>query len=216
MVGTDFESRAFRRRVLVGFWSFIVSFCGLLGLVTYLILRFVLPDRGWLDSIAWFIQSLVWISCGAMLIGAGMIELVEWPRVLRGDYRCASCGRPARRLREICPCMPAEFRAKRKSRYWVHYRRRILPVLLTYGLLLVATLLAFQMYPRQRGWMDLIACHGALCLLLGICIEGARNVLEMLKRGRRFRLRAQMFLQVLLSWPLLVAVLMICWKTTSG
>jgi hypothetical protein len=218
MVGSDFELRALRRRFLVGIWSFVIAFCGLLGLVTYLILRFVVPERGWLESVVWFLQSLVWTFCGAMLIGTGMIELVEWPYVLRGRYRCPHCGRPSPRLVEICPCMPAELRVKGKSRYWMHYRRQIPRALLTCGVVLAVTLVAFALHPIRRDHfaVDVIAAHAALCLLLGIVIEGIGSVLEMLRRGRRFRIRARMFLQVLLSWPLVVAVMMICWKATSG
>jgi hypothetical protein len=211
MVGPDFESRAFRRRILVGLWSFIVAFAGLLGLAAYLILRFVLPERGWLDSIVWFIHCLVWVFVGAMLAAAGAIQLVEWPYLLRGKYRCPRCGRKSRRLVEICPCMPGEFRVKHSSRFWPHVRRQVGPVLLTYVVIIAIVVLNIARWPGARHYplvLDVMIGHAALAALVGALVQLAIELLEMMGRARRFRLRATVYVRALVAWPLCLFVIM--------
>ena len=211
MVGTDFESRAFRRRILVGLWSFVLTFVGLLGLDAYLIFRSLLPERGWFESIVWFIQSLVWIFCGAMLVAAGAIWLVEWPFLLRGKYRCPRCGRRLRRLVEICPCMPAGRRIPRSPRAWAHVRRQVGPVLMTYVVIVAIVLLNIARWPAPRHYpfaLDVMIGHAALAALLGALVHLAVEVLGMMGRAKRFRLRATVYVRALVAWPLCFFVIM--------
>ena len=210
----DCETRALRRRLLVGLGGFAAAFVVLLALVTYAVFVYVRPEQGWLDAVMTLLGALPIVVLAAGLLAWAAMYLVELPSRLRGDYRCHRCGRPQRRLAALCPCVAAEFPTP-KPRHWVHYRRRIKPVLLAYLAILgvVLIFLGTRTAPRSTPFVeDVIACHAVLCVLIGVMIRAADAILEFLKRGRRFRLRATVFLRVYALWPLLVAIGMLLAK----
>jgi hypothetical protein len=206
----DFESRALRRRLLVGLGAFVLAFPALLGVAIYLLLLLREPADGWFSVVMTVLNLLPIIVAGAAGLAWAAIYLVELPFLLRGDYRCHSCGRPQRGLGAMCPCIAATI-PRRRARHWVHYRRRIKPVLMTYAALvgIVLLFMAWQSRPRQYPFvLDVMIGHAALAALLGVLIHLAIALLEIVGRGHRFRLRAIVYGRVLVAWPFCFFVVM--------
>jgi len=199
----DFDSSAFRRRLVVGLTSLLLGFVGLLIFAGYLIVLYVQPQRGWLDAMVFLLQLLPLIFAGAAAIAIGAMYAIDLPNVLRGRFRCDRCGRLQGRRNGFCACELPQLPVRRK-RHWIHYRRRIRPVLLTYCAVLGLVLILVN---RQTGphyyplFLHIMIGHAVLVGLLGVLIHLASSILELANRGRRFRLRAAVFVPVLAIWP---------------
>jgi hypothetical protein len=200
---TDFDSSAFRRRLVVGLGSFLLGFVGLLVVAAYLLAVYVQPQRGWFEAVVFLLQLLPLIFAGAGLIAIGAMYAIDLPSVLRGRFRCDRCGRFQGRRNGFCVCELSQLPARRK-RHWIHYRRRIRPVLLTHCAVLGLVLIIVD---RQSGphyyplFLHVMIGHAVLVGLLGVLIHLASSILEVADRGRRFRLRAAVFVPVLAIWP---------------
>ena len=210
MSRTDFEDRAYRRRVGVLLVSFLCALPTLLAVAIYLVAIYFLPTQGWLDAIMFLLQLLPFLLAGAGGIAIGMTYVIDLPDLLRGRFRCERCGRAAGRMTGFCRC---DFPAipHRPRRYWTHYRRRLKTVLMTHiGLVgIVLLIMASQSGPRHYPFViDVMIGHAALAALLGVLIHLAIALLETVDRGRRFRLRATVYGRVLVVWPLCVFVVM--------
>jgi len=214
----DYDAHQFRRRFAVGAIAFLFAFVGLLAAAIVILVKFALPQQGWFETIMFFIQLLPFILAGALGIAWLATYLFELPHYLLGHYHCHLCGRTQRSWSEICPCLPEAFRVHRKPRHWVHYRRRIKPVLMAYlGILgVVLIFLGLNTSPRPDPFVvDAITFHALLCVLVGVLVHVAVDVCEIPKLGRRFKLRATVFLRVYAIWPLAFAIAMIVLKSVG-
>lgn len=204
------ESRAFRRELFAGLLGLVLGFVVVHGATAYLLVRYVVPeDGGWrafgLGVRALPLTLLAAVGCAL----APMAVLQRW-HYRRGVYRCARCGRALRGNGLWCECLPDEFRVPRRPRRRMrHYGRRIKPVLLAY-LAVVPLALVLASYAPGRGGMPFVlyalGFHVLLCVLGGTLVKLACAVLEMCQRGRRFRVRAAVFLRMLAVWPALVII----------
>jgi hypothetical protein len=211
MRDATFESLAFARRFLVALASFVLAFVALAAVAVYLIVTYLRTEAGWLNTIVFLLQLLPFLFAGAGGVAWLTTYLVELPHYWRGDYHCHWCGRSYRNCKEICLCQPQARVAKRPPRHWVHYRRRIKPVLLTYLLILsvVVINMALQTGPRHYPFvLDLMIGHAVLTALLGVLLHLVSSILEFLGRGRRFRLRETVFVRLLAIWPFCFCVVM--------
>ena len=211
MSRTDYEDRAYRRRVGVLLVSFLCALPTLLAVAVYLVVIHFLPTQGWLDTIMFLLQLLPFILVGAGGIAIGMTYVVDFPDLLRGRFRCERCGRAAGRMAGFCPC---DFPAipRRPKRYWTHYRRRLKALLLLYCAILGIALIFLGTSPAPRRYpflADLLLAHAVLCALVAVILHMAVSVLEFLKRARRWQLRAGVFVRMLAVWPAVVAIAMI-------
>src|SRR5688500_5732179 len=207
---TDFDSSAFRRRVVVGLTSLLLGLVGVLALAAYLIAVYVQPQRGWFEAIVFLLQLLPFIFAGAGAISIGAMYAVDLPNVLRGRFRCDRCGRFQGRRNGFCVCELAELPARRK-RHWIHYRRRIRPVLLTHCAVLGLVLIIVDLQTEPHYYplfLHIMIGHAVLVGLLGVLIHLASSILEFANRGPRFRLRAAVFVPVLALWSLCLCIVM--------
>ena len=212
MSRTDFESRAYRRRVAVMLTAFLLGLLGLFALTVYLLLVYFRPAQGWFDTVMFLLQLLPFMLIGAGGFAMGMSYLVDLPDLLRGRFRCERCGRVAgRRTLGLCQCeFPA--RPRRPKRHWVHYRRRLAPVLLLNGGILgvVLIFLGTRSAPRPTPFIvDAVVMQAVSCVLVAAVLHLLIALLEVVKRGRRWRLRAGVFMRMLVVWPFAVIVVML-------
>jgi hypothetical protein len=211
MSRTNFEDRAYRRRVGVMLVSFLCALPMLLAVAAYLVAIYVLPTQGWLDAIMFLLQLLPFILAGAGAIAIGTSYLVDLPDLLRGRFRCEHCGRAGGRRIGFCRCqLPPS--AARPKRYRTHYRRRLKALLLLYCAVLGVALIFLGTSPAPRRYpflADLLLAHAVLCALLAVLLHMAVSVLEFLKRAPRWRLRAGVLVRMLAVWPAAVAAVMI-------
>jgi hypothetical protein len=210
MRNDDIEWRAFRRRVAAGVLSFVLGFVALLATAIYLLAVYLQPSRGWFETIVFLLQLLPFILAGAGAISVGAMYVVDLPHLIRGDLHCPGCGRVNRRFFSPCPCW-VQLAPARRPRHWVHYRRRIQPVLLAYLPILAVVLifLGTRTSPRREPFLlDVAIGHAVLCALVGVMIHLTDSILEALHLARRWRLRARVFLRVFALWPFGFAVLM--------
>jgi hypothetical protein len=208
------ESRAFARRFLVALASFVLAFVALAAVAVYLVVTYLRPEAGWLNAIVFLLQLLPFLFACAGGVALVTTYLVELPHYWRGDYHCHWCGRSYQNWKEICPCQPQPRVMRRPQRQWTHYRRRIKPVLLVQLGVLGVVLVFLATHPNRRDpfLIDLLSLHAVLCALVCVMIHLVQSVLEMLRRGRRWRLRARVFVRVLALWPFVFAVAMIVAK----
>jgi hypothetical protein len=200
------DSRAFRRELYAGLLGLVLGFVAVHASVAYLLARYVVPEDGgwrafWLGVRALPITLAASLGCAL----APMFVMQRW-HYRRGVYRCARCGRALRGTAAWCACLPAEFRVPRRPRRPMrHYRRRVVPVSLAYLAVLPLAVAAAARAPG-RGDMPYavyaLGFHVGLCVLAGVVVNLVCAVLEIVKRGRRFRLRAAVFLRVFSLWPL--------------
>ena len=211
MSRTDFEDRAYRRRVGVLLVSFLCALPTLLAVAVYLVAVYFLPTQGWLDAIMFLLQLLPFILVGAGGIAIGMTYVIDLPDLLRGRFRCERCGRASGRMTGFCRC---DFPAlpRRPKRHWTHYRRRLKPVLWLHCGILGLALIFLGTSPAPRRYpfiADLILAHAVLCALVAIILHVVVSVFEFLQRARCWRLRAGIFVRMLAVWPAAVAIVMI-------
>lgn len=204
------ESRAFRRELLAGLVGLVVGFGVIQGGTICLLARYIAPDEGGWRAFALGVQALpltLTATAGCFLAPAKLLQ--RW-HYRRGVYRCFLCGRALRGTGSWCECRADEFRiTPRRRRPMRHYRRRVKAVLFAY-LAVVPLAIAFTSYAPGRGDMPFVVyalvTHALLCVLAGILVQLASAVLEMCNGGRRFRLRAQVFLRVFALWPLVFII----------
>ena len=197
-----------RREWAAACLAFLATFAAVVAGALYLLLAHFLPERGWVDTIATGVRMLLY----ALLAGLGgawaAMALVQRRHYRLGVYRCFRCDRALQGTAILCVCCSPQHPVQPRPRPPMrHYRRMVKPVLLTYLALLGPTLLLVHVAPALRGSPAKLAfLHALLCLLAGTGVKLADAVLECLHRGKRFRLRAVVFLRVFALWPLLVCV----------
>jgi hypothetical protein len=203
------ELDAIRREWLAAVVGFFIILAAAAAGAVYITLKYVLPEGGWIDAVF----SALRLMPFALLLGiwGGLLPMAILRRrhYALGIYRCYHCNRSLRSAGVACVCMPNEMRRVRRKPHGAmrHYRRRVKPVLLTYAVMTVPTLLLAHVARRPHiAWADLAFVHALCCLFTGIVIHLVEYTLEFLNRGRRFRLRAPVFVRVLAIWPLLVIV----------
>jgi hypothetical protein len=85
------------------------------------------------------------------------------------------------------------------------------PVLLTYVVIIAIVVLNIARWPGARHYplvLDVMIGHAALAALVGALVQLAIELLEMMGRARRFRLRATVYVRALVAWPLCLFVIM--------
>lgn len=206
MIDAALESRAFRRELLAGLLGLVLGFGVIHGAVIYFLAAYMVPDEGGWSAFHIFIRALplTLLATGGSALAA-MTVVQRW-HYRRGVYRCFQCGRARRGTGSVCECFPPEFHVRpRRRRPMRHYRRRVMPVLLAY-LAIVPVAFAAASFAPGRGDLpfaiEVAVGHAMFCLLGGIGINLACAILELFRRGRRFRLRAAVFLRVFALWPL--------------
>lgn len=204
------ESRAFRRELIAGLLGFVLGFAAIQVGTIYLLAQYIAPESGAWSAVGIGLHALPFTFAAALGCALAPMRLLQRRHYRRGVYRCFMCGRALRDTATWCECRtdiaPIAPRPRRPIR---HYRRRIKPVLLAY-LAVVPLALILADYAPGRGGMPFalyaLGFHVLLCVLGGTLVKLACAVLEMCQRGRRFRLRAAVFLRMLAVWPALVII----------
>jgi hypothetical protein len=212
------DSVAYRRTLIAGAAAFVGGFVLVAALSVFCLVRYAIPQGHWAAIVHCVLYTLMLPFFGggaaAAAVMAGLDRWHHW----RGVYKCVSCGRPLRRGLSPCVCwsdpahpMAAIYARMRKRHHpprLRHYRRRLGPVLATYAALVPVSVAFVALSPRRHpnGFLaDLVVGHFLLCGLLGVMISVAISTLELLGRGRRFRLRTEAFLRIFALWPAIAA-----------
>jgi hypothetical protein len=216
----DPELRAWWREMWGLLFGFLITFGAALALLIWFT-REQAREEGW-----WALGTFLRWLPHALLIGlaggAGAITLLSWIHHRLGIYRCFRCGRPRRANGAFCVCMADDedvreylaieerARVRKRAGFWRHHRRRIVPVLVTYTLL-VPVAVAGAIYAPGNPFGSAIAevafIHSTLCLLLALGLKLIDAILEAAGRGRRWRLRNAVFVRVLTIWPAIAFVI---------
>jgi hypothetical protein len=217
------DMRAFRQRLLAGLIGFLLSLGIFVALSVNLILRHA-GETGWANAIHFGIELLV-VSCIAAM-GVSWIAIATIDRVHHwlGWVHCARCGRTLTWDKCECDAQRTEsFAAARESalrgrrHIFRRYRKRISSVIVGYlavvPLAYVVTVLspALGRDPLAMRW---ILFHVLLCGLFAVVGRLIVDVLAMLGLARRFRLRADVMLQLFVAWPIAAAVFMAVYEAT--
>ena len=208
---TDWIARGSRRSLVAGVASLLLGFPLLFAALAYISIVYLNPSAGWFVQMVSLFGMLSLAFLGACIVSIATMRFVDLVTSLQaGGFACPRCGYVRWRFGATCPCVRAEF-PPRKRRHWVHYRRRIKAVLLTYVTILALVLIAFALHPLpcRNVALDIVMVHSVLCVLLAVLIEILNDVLKMLKRGGRWRLRSTVFQRVLLAWPALTFIPML-------
>ena len=212
------DTLAFRRTFAGGVAGFCVGFGLAAGLFVF-ILTGLGTSVGWW-AVATGVIHAVPVSFLAGAAGAAaVVKSLEWWHYRRGVYKCVYCARPLRRGVTGCVCWAepshplADLYAKMRRQHHPpplrHYRQRLAAVLAAYALLIPVAVLFTITAPRPRPRpmpADVLMAHVVLSGLLAVSAGVATSTLGVLKRGRRFRLRAEAFLRVFALWPVLAGI----------
>ena len=216
----DPELRAWWREI----WGLLVGFLITFGAALALLIWFTREQaraEGW-----WALGTFLRWLPAALLIGlaggAGATTLLSRIHHRLGIYRCFRCGRPRTAIGAICVCRADDedvreyvafverARLRKRAAFWRHHRRRIVPVLVTYAML-VPVAVAGAIYAPGNPFGPAVAevafIHATLCLLLALGLKLIDAILEGLGRGRRWRLRNGIFVRVLAIWPAIAFVI---------
>lgn len=201
------ESRAFRREIAAGCLVAALGFFGIAAAIIYLCHRYLVPANGWRGFADGVRYLLEYPLLGGALLGAATMTLLNRWHHFRGFYRCNFCGRSLRR-RVPCACLPPEYqRTTVKGARWRYHRRHVLPVLLTYLVLLApAGLIVTLRHGQEPFIIDLVILHAMFCLMFALAVEVALAVAELLNRARETRKRWRIFRQLFALYPLVVSV----------
>jgi hypothetical protein len=97
------DSKALRREFYAGLAAFVVGFVVTLGVLGWLIVRFVGSD-GWWDVLHACLEALLIAVLGGLGLAVGVVCTLSWFHHRRGVYRCLFCGQPLKRAGAICDC----------------------------------------------------------------------------------------------------------------
>jgi hypothetical protein len=207
-------AQAKRREWTAGLAAFVLAAVTTAAVALYAVRTYIFPEKGWLDAIVTAFQLLFYSALSSAGIALFVMRMLERHHYASGAYRCYRCNRPLRDRGSECVCFPKERRViHRPPRHWMrHSRKRIVSVLLTYAALVPVTLCLARLSPRPpTGLSRLAFCHALLCVLAAAAIHLVQIVCESLHAAPRFRVRAPVFIRVLMVWPLLVlCVGMVC------
>ena len=103
------DSRALQQTIYVGLISFVVGFVGMLSLLSWVIVRFVVPESRWWHVLHMSIESIMLsIVVGGLGFMALSVSLLNWYHYKRGFYRCRFCGKALKSFRIACGCPKSE------------------------------------------------------------------------------------------------------------
>jgi hypothetical protein len=165
---------------------------------------------------------------GGLAFGAGAATIVDHFSYRNGLYKCWRCGRTLQRARTPCICWPTKREASvEQSRFvrWIlhatgptlrHLRRRATFITAVYLLLIPPALILVPITAVPTNpdsyLLRLVTGHVIFCAGGAFILEGAISILELLKRGTRFRLRARILVIAFAIWPVAFACGMILIK----
>ena len=216
----DPELRAWWREIWGLLVGFLVTFGAALALLIWFARERALVEGWW--ALGTFVRWLPHALLIGLAGGAGAITLISWIHHRIGIYRCFRCGRTRTASGAICVCraddedvrkylaIAERARLRKRARFWRHHRRRILPVLVTYAVL-VPLAVAGAVYAPGNAFGSAAAevafIHATACLMLATCLKLIDAILEAFRRGRRWRLRNEVFIRVLAIWPAIAFVI---------
>jgi hypothetical protein len=215
--GMPLDSIASRRTLALGCVAFFAGCVGAFAAVCALFARVGMTSRGWADVVH-ALAHATWISISAgAALAAGAVRLANRWYHWRGAYTCPYCARPLRfGGKPPCVCWEdarhplADLYARSLRRHRPpalrHFRRYSPTVLWTYAALAPAVLVAVavvrHLRPRDASFFsEWVMVHVLCCVLIAIAVAMTASTLEMLERGRRFRLRLELISRMLVAWP---------------
>ena len=165
------EETAWRAGVLAIPVGFVVGATAGLVFATILIVRVLVPQRGWWvigDGLGWLALSLMYGAAGGAVAAMTVVDMVSYAA---GTHRCPVCGR-RRWRRRLCECRPDLSGMERPSPGW---QDRVLGSIRLHGpatiaiaiALLPATfgLVAWASRRRSVSPVEVVELYGLICLL---------------------------------------------------
>jgi hypothetical protein len=212
------DTIAYRRTLVAGAAAFVGGFALVAAGLVIVVVRYVRPTGHWSAIVDCILYALILPFVGGCTAAAGVMNALDRWYYWRGVHKCVYCGRPRRYGARSCVCWAepghpmGEHYARMQREHHPprlrHHRKRLRPVLASYLALVPVALVAATIVPRPRlrpFFQDVIEAHFILCAAIGVTIAGVNSTLEVLKRGRRFRMRAEAFVRVFALWPVLAA-----------
>jgi hypothetical protein len=208
------DVRAWRQELGLGCLAFVVGIVAVAAGITYLHVRYVIPEKGWEGVVGCILHVLQFSLLGGFALWAIVVVPLNRWHYYRGIYRCNFCGRPLKRG-TACQCLPEEFhKTRRRSSKWRHYRRRIPMALTMYAALcLPALAIAIAAYRHGRAPFlpVLIVSHALVCGIAILLGEIGMSMVETAHLGRRLRKRWNVFRPLFGIWPLgVILVVILC------